>query len=222
VNTAKEDYSNKNTYGGKMGLFRMYIENMMGYMIVAMPFYVIGRVIFLKKKKKQVKLWHEVVLAVFVLYIVGIASQTIIPRWDMGVISATGFYFNVHLSNDITKVNLIPFRTLYQYFFQTNENVSNWGAVSLLNISGNMFLFSPIGFFVPLIWQHLRSFRKILLVGLSVTCFIEIVQLFIGRSTDIDDIILNTIGVIIGYGIFLLKKVKRDSTAKNIIHNNIM
>lgn len=37
-----------------------------------------------------------------------------------------------------------------------------------------------------------------------MTLFVEIIQMFIGRSTDIDDVILNTLGIIIGYGIFLL------------------
>ena len=194
--------------GKKMGLIMLYMERMMGYMIIAIPFYIIGRIIFIKKKRKPVKIMHEVLLALFTVYIIGLASQTIIPRWYFGIISDTGeFYFDIHLFKGIFSVNLVPFRTISQYFFQTNANVDDWGSVSILNILGNVFIFSPIGFFVPLIWDHLRSFRKILLVGLSVTCFIEVFQLFIGRSTDIDDVILNTIGVVIGYGIFPLRKL---------------
>ena len=193
-----------------MGLIMMYIESMILYMIVAIPFYIICRIIFIKKKRKHVKILHEIVLASFILYIVGLASQTIIPQWDIGIISDTGkFYFNVNITNDIAQVNLIPFKTLYQYLFQTNANVDSWSVVSLLNITGNILLFSPIGFFVPLFWGNWRSFRKILLLGLAVTCFIEVIQLFIGRSTDIDDVILNTIGVMIGYGIFSLLKFNR-------------
>ena len=201
-----------------MGLIMLYMERMMGYMIFAIPFYIIGRIIFIKKKRKPVKIMLEVLLALFtVSYIIGLASQTIIPRWYFGIISDTGeFYFDIHLFNGIFNVNLVPFRTISQYFFQTNANVDNWGSVSILNIIGNVFIFSPIGIFVPLIWDHLRSFRKILLVGLIVTCFIEVFQLFIGRSTDIDDVILNTIGVVIGYGIFPLRKLfTRPSKRKN-------
>ncbi|MFB7642071.1 VanZ family protein [Peribacillus butanolivorans] len=188
-----------------MSLVLMYVKSMVGYMIVALPFYIISRIIFLKKKQKRIKVINELLMLIFVLYIVGLASQTIVPDWDMGIITDTGeFYFNIHLSNEISKVNLIPFHTLYQYFFETNTNVSDWSSVSLLNIIANFLLFSPIGFFVPLIWKKCFSFKNVFFLGLTVTCLVEIVQLFIGRSTDIDDVMLNTIGVIIGYGIFSL------------------
>ncbi|MFB9830336.1 VanZ family protein [Lederbergia wuyishanensis] len=185
----------------------MYIIKMLGYMIVALPFYIIGRVIFLKKKKKRVEPTRELILALFVLYIIGLSSQTIIPMWNAGILGETGeFYFDVYLFNDAAHVNLLPFSTISQYFFTTNANVDNWGGLSLINIVGNIFVFSPIGIFVPILWRRLQTFPKILLLGLSVTCFIELVQLFIGRSTDIDDVILNTMGVVIGYGIYVLLK----------------
>jgi glycopeptide antibiotics resistance protein len=82
--------------------------------------------------------------------------------------------------------------------------VDNWNSVSLLNITANLFLFLPIGFFVPLIWTKCNSFKKVTFVGLTVTIFVEIVQLFTGRSTDIDDVILNTLGIMIGYGTFIV------------------
>ena len=193
-----------------MGLIRMYLENLIIYMVVALPFYIVLRFIFIKRKRKQVKVLHEVILAIFTVYIIALASQTIIPQWNFGMMSDTGkFYFNVNITNDLAKVNLIPFKTLYQYLFQTNVNVDSWSVVSLLNITGNILLFSPIGFFVPLFWARWRSFKKVLLLGLTVTLFIEITQLFIGRSTDIDDVILNTVGVLLGYGILSLLKIKR-------------
>lgn len=190
-----------------MSLVIMYIENMLRYMIIAIPFYIAGRILFIKRRQKPVKMLHEIILVIFSMYVVGLVSQTIIPKWDAGIISNTGeFYFNVNLSNENSKVNLIPFRTLYQYFFQINPDVDNWSSVSLLNISANMLLFSPIGFFVPLIWKNWFSFKQVLFLGLTVTFLVEIVQLFIGRSADIDDVILNTVGVTLGYGLFLLLK----------------
>ncbi|MBS4219783.1 VanZ family protein [Bacillus sp. FJAT-49711] len=191
-----------------MGLIKMYVINMIGYMIVALPFYLIARVVFLKRKKKRVELMRESMLALFVLYIVGLASQTIIPRWDAGMMADTGkLYFDVYLYNGIAHVNLIPFHTISQYFFTTNVNVDNWGGLSLVNIVGNMLVFSPIGIFVPILWSRMRSFSKILFLGLGITCFIELIQLFIGRSTDIDDVILNVIGVLIGYSMYALLKI---------------
>ena len=204
-----------------MGLILMYIKSMIGYIIVALPFYAIGRFLFLKKKQKQIKVMNEMLMLIFVLYLVGLASQTIIPKWDMGIVSDTGeFYFNILLSNEISKVNLMPFHTLYQYVFGTNTNVDAWSSLSLLNISANVLLFLPLGCLIPVIWKKWYSFKKVLFLGLTVTCFIEMVQMFVGRSTDIDDVILNTLGIIIGYGIFSLFNLTLEKlTHKRTLQN---
>lgn len=196
-----------------MGLIQMYIEKMLIHMLVAIPFYVVGRVLFIKIKKVAVQPIRELMMAGFTIYMIGLASQTIIPQWSMGIWADTGkFYFEVYRVNESAGVNLMPLNTIFNYAFQTNGQVGNWGAVSLLNLTGNVFLFSPIGFFLPLIWRRWQSFHKILWIGFWTTCFIEFVQYFIGRSSDIDDILLNTIGVLVGYGAFvLLKKIGAGS-----------
>ena len=199
-----------------MSLILLYVYKLIGYMVIAFPFYIIGRFVYIKRKKQQASVGREFLLGFFFLYIIAVASQTIIPKWDAGIISSTGeFYFNVQWSNKIASVNIIPFRTLFLYL-QANPNIDNWSSLSMVNIFGNMFVFTPIGIFVPLLYRRLRSLKKILIVALVVTCFIEITQLFIGRSTDIDDVILNTIGVMIGYGMFAFvnSKINRSVELK--------
>ena len=193
-----------------MRLILTYLSNMLTYIIVALPIYLICRLIFIKKTKKQVKVFNEILLTIFILYIIGLASQTIVPYWNMGIYSDTGkFYFNIGLTNSISEINLIPFKTLYEYLFVNNTSVSSWSSVSILNIFANMLLFLPLGLLTPLIWEKYDSFYKILTLGLISTCLIEFIQIFIGRSTDIDDVILNTIGIIIGYTMFKLFKIKQ-------------
>ena len=65
----------------RMGLIRIYIENMMLYMIVALPFYMMSRVIFIKLKKKPVNVMREIILA------------------DTGE-----FYFSVYMSNEMADI----------------------------------------------------------------------------------------------------------------------
>ena len=193
-----------------MRLILTYLSNMLTYIIVALPIYLICRLIFIKKTKKQVKVFSEILLTIFILYIIGLASQTIVPYWNMGIYSDTGkFYFNIRLTNSISEINLIPFKTLYEYLFVNNTSVSDWSSVSILNIFANTLLFLPLGLLTPLLWEKYDSFYKILTLGLISTCLIEFIQIFIGRSTDIDDVILNTIGIIIGYTIFKLFKIKQ-------------
>ena len=69
---------------------------------------------------------------------------------------------------------------------------------SLFNIIGNIVMFLPFGFFAALLWREF-GWKRALALGLGITCGIECWQLFVGRYFDIDDIILNTLGVLCGY-----------------------
>lgn len=63
----------------------------------------------------------------------------------------------------------------------------------------NMIMFMPFGFLLPLIWECFRKFWKVLLTGFGFSLLIEITQLFSQRFSDIDDLLMNTIGACIGY-----------------------
>ena len=63
----------------------------------------------------------------------------------------------------------------------------------------NIILFIPFGFLLPLIWPCFRKFSFTLLAGVLSSLAIEISQLFSFRATDIDDLLTNTAGTIIGY-----------------------
>lgn len=62
----------------------------------------------------------------------------------------------------------------------------------------NVFLFLPFGFALPLFWKRYRDGRRTLFAGFLLSLFIEGMELFSG-ITDVDDLILNTIGAWIGY-----------------------
>lgn len=63
----------------------------------------------------------------------------------------------------------------------------------------NIVLFIPMGFLVPAIWKNYRSVKVMALMGLALSISIEILQIFTFRLTDIDDLITNTAGTLIGY-----------------------
>ena len=62
---------------------------------------------------------------------------------------------------------------------------------------GNVLMLVPFGLLVPLLWDRLRGWR-VLPVGLGFILMIELLQPLTGRSFDIDDILLNFLGVAIG------------------------
>lgn len=63
----------------------------------------------------------------------------------------------------------------------------------------NIILFMPLGFLLPAIWKEFRSLKIIALTGLSLSLFVEILQIFTFRLTDVDDLITNTAGCVAGY-----------------------
>ena len=63
---------------------------------------------------------------------------------------------------------------------------------------GNMLMFIPMGIMLPLVFKNINK-KNIFVIAILITLSIEILQPIVGRSFDIDDIIMNFIGSIIGY-----------------------
>lgn len=66
----------------------------------------------------------------------------------------------------------------------------------------NVMLFIPLGFFVPVVFRRKRKLYQTAAVAFAMTFGVEFVQYFIGRSADIDDVITNLFGALIGYGLY--------------------
>ncbi len=98
--------------------------------------------------------------------------------------------------------NFTPFKEIFRYDFAS--------PLFFKNIIGNVLLFIPLGFLIAY-KLNLKHFYSIILLSLYFSVCIESIQLIIGRVFDIDDILLNTIGGIIGYLIFQIffKKLKK-------------
>ena len=99
-------------------------------------------------------------------------------------------------------INLIPVVHLFDVY-------DGW----LINIIGNVAMFIPVGLAWPFCFKQLDTLGKTVLVGAGFPLFIEITQLpFYDRCSDVDDIILNTTGILIGALIYF--GVKRLNTRK--------
>lgn len=66
----------------------------------------------------------------------------------------------------------------------------------------NIMIFIPLGIFTPIVFKRTRKVYVTALAAFAVTFSVEFFQYFIGRSSDIDDLIANLSGGIIGYGIY--------------------
>jgi glycopeptide antibiotics resistance protein len=77
----------------------------------------------------------------------------------------------------------------------------------------NIILFIPLGFLLPLIWHNFRSAKNTILFGFGLSLVIEISQIFTYRATDIDDLITNTAGTLLGY---LIAGFVNDKCSNNL------
>lgn len=105
-------------------------------------------------------------------------------------------------------INLIPFRTIAEYAEGLSKTANG---DSVINLYGNVIMFVPLGFLLPAVFPKARPFRTCLLTALVTLCAVELIQLVtLLGSLDIDDVLLNLAGAVIGYGMWwLLSKIKR-------------
>lgn len=101
------------------------------------------------------------------------------------------------------RINLLPFVHLLDYpVFRE----------AMLNLIGNTAMFIPLGIVWPAVYKELNTHGKVIAAGVGFSLLIEILQLpFYDRVSDIDDLILNALGYLMGYGIYLLVKKIRKS-----------
>lgn len=141
--------------------------------------------------KKQIRILGKIL---FILYIAFLLWFLIISDWY----GRGGVLEEYHY-------NLTPF-TEMKRFWRYREQLGIWSAI---NLFGNVLIFVPFGFFEALASRN-RSFWTIMLDGFLVSLLVEVFQFVakVGRF-DVDDLILNTSGVVIGYIIFLICNIVR-------------
>ena len=147
------------------------------------------RITDIVKNKKPFVLYKEIFLLFFLIYILCLFQ--IVTFEDQSLF--------------ISSNNLVPFKEIMRYKVGSR--------LFIKNVIGNVVMFIPYGIFASLYAKLDKPFHALCLVFFaSVT--VETTQLLIGRVFDIDDIILNVIGGIVGYGIYRLIDMIGDSIPK--------
>ncbi len=133
----------------------------------------------MQKNNYNMGKWHALLILIFTIYIFGVFFVT-----------GAGTIFELlrcDVAGNIGRINFIPFSDGF-------DIVSN---------GLNILMFVPLGFLLPFIWPATADFLPTVLYGLSFSVLIEISQLFTtARTTDIDDVLMNTLGALIGYLLF--------------------
>lgn len=103
--------------------------------------------------------------------------------------------------------NLIPLRSIYRISVFSKDIMD-----PITILVGNVVLFMPFGFLLPFVMKHLKKvILKVTIAGCFISIFIESSQfMFTYRVANIDDVILNTCGALIGVLLFVfLRSIKR-------------
>lgn len=105
-------------------------------------------------------------------------------------------------------MNLVPFHTIGNYWTVVKRmEFTPLFYHCVINLGGNIFLFIPIGYFLPRLWPSLRNFFFFLLTCTLSIVLVELLQLVtLLGSLDIDDLILNLFGMLLGYLFFIIFK----------------
>lgn len=127
----------------------------------------------------------------FVLYLIGLTYFTFFAEALGRGTLADG--------DAAARFNLMPFREIRRFWVYREQ----LGMLAvLLNLVGNVVAFMPCGFLLPAISRRSRRFAGAVSVGFFISFLIECTQLvFRVGSFDVDDIILNTLGVALGFAL---------------------
>lgn len=148
------------------------------------------RVAYLVKNKQKLNLQEDLIMLIFIIY--------------------TLCLFQIVTSQDVSGehgINITLFKELTRYEFGSR--------LFYRNIIGNIMLFIPFGFFTSYYLTVERK-RFILFLTIIVSFVIEFIQLKIGRAFDVDDVILNVIGGLLGYWLYRIVNKLFGNLSRNI------
>ncbi|MBU4440533.1 MAG: VanZ family protein [Acetobacterium sp.] len=167
--------------------------------------------------QKMIILTMLVVLILTTMLVLNGEKWTIAEKWFK---TAIWFYLYLILlytflsrtGKSQSDYNLVPFWS-YQYIFATHD------FRIVLEVLGNCLMFIPVGILVPWAYENilheddLKKRNTVILFGLIVSVSVECLQLFTRTGLfEWDDIFHNMIGLLVGYGVYLLLKDKHFGT----------
>jgi glycopeptide antibiotics resistance protein len=180
---------------------------------IAIPFWIIYRGSRICTKKRigiDCEYKREAVLCLFFAYLLCLTAVTFFP-----------LKLNFRpVSNLESHINLVPIIDTMKKALMYNNRLNIQGRILsfwVKNMGGNIILFIPLGILIPVIWsQFMRAWKTVgiaFLISITIES-LQLITLYMGnsyRAFDIDDIIMNCIGTLIGYCILkaMIKRRKR-------------
>jgi glycopeptide antibiotics resistance protein len=167
------------------------MDTLLYYLYIVLPFAVLGALVFaavyvprrrrLDRMGLESSLLREGLLLAFYAYCGALFVLLFLPdEFDLLKVLAHGYGKPFFRPGDISTRFLLSLRH------------------SRLMLWGNILVMVPLGFFPPLLWRD-RHWYGALLLAVMVPAIAENWQLFIGRTFDVDDLLLNAMGIMLGW-----------------------
>lgn len=163
---------------------------------------IIFRFLKLKKNNSDINYKKEILYLIFVCYIVGLFNLVLVPR----------NFWNTIWHNIFYNLNENPFEGIFDFSYNFIPTIYKiiigeyaLGSWVKTMIVGNLLMFIPMGILLSLCFKSFKKknmFKYAILIPLAI----EVIQLVVGRSFDIDDLVMNFLGIVIGYYIVELVK----------------
>lgn len=157
--------------------------------------YGLTRYGYIRSRKKQTDPGTEIMRLFFVCYLTGLANLVLVPNnlwtyiWNRVFLGSGGCEVGPLFSGGF---NFEP--TLLKWLLG-EHTIGSWVRTMLL---GNLLMFVPMGFFLPFVSQRITK-GTILPLAVAIPVVIEVLQPVVGRSFDIDDLMMNFAGILVGY-----------------------
>jgi glycopeptide antibiotics resistance protein len=138
----------------------------------------------------------EVALAEYALFVAGMILFPMVVQPELRAHNGS------LLANPAWWVNAVPLKTIGELVARTSPDQA------IRQIGGNLGLLVPLGFLLPAISQRLRGWRAFTLAAVSLSVGLEAAQFaeraagLAARSVDIDDVVLNALGALLGYVVY--------------------
>lgn len=170
-----------------------YLLKFSAIILILLPIYLLIRRPWERWSKR------EAAIAMFVLFIAALLALTLEGKYTLPTKMFARAGERLRSGEGI---NFVPFRSIVSYFRHYGLDLF------LVNFFGNIIMFMPWGFGLVLLWKRNQKVWAVMAYSLAFTMFIEVCQLFVERSVDVDDMILNFVGSCLGAVLyFVLRKI---------------
>ena len=185
--------------------YRSYAYPFLVLSAIVVPCWMAFRLYRRRTSGHHLSLGREILLLIFVVYLVGLVTATLTPNRSSRL-----------LAEGRGGIELRPNLATLTCFAAILPRGSSVGPFCEYNARANFALFFPLGILIPLIWRRLR-FRRGIQIAIALSLSIEVVQYLSSawgsyRAADVNDVILNVAGACLGLALgFLLRLLFRSS-----------